>query len=269
MPLQTINAPNHPSFVSGKIADNSQSLSLESFFKEPNNSFVVHQVKGGIESETTKKEGGGEETVEFMLQFDPATGQSTRIYVRTIDVPGDDDNKPGKGLSFDVPKELLTTNDPEKASKVATQYANVIVETALKFHEDVSPIYLACNSNYKWQALTEQKIAEAFLNRQDELQARGISVRLQGNLIFDPQKPEHSNKSASNTSQVVKSALQEKPLLPCSAVIPPLTCWISAIFNCFIVLLTQINSNKEYCIKTIICKNQFLTKLYKIAINGK
>lgn len=175
-----------PSLTFSGLTKNFNSTDLVNFLKDSNKNFVAHQVKSGIEIEKSKKSDGGEISVEFMLQIDPATGQSTKIYIRTIDEPGGGSDQ-DKGLEFGIPKELLSTDDPELADKVATQFANMLAEVALQYQKDGSPLFISDSNHFKWEELTDAKTKEAFLDRADELRARNISVYLKGNLIFSPQ----------------------------------------------------------------------------------
>src|SRR5690606_38596285 len=76
------------SITSSGSTNNLNYGNLSNFLKQPNNNFVAHQIKSGTEFEISKKADGGEQKIEFMLQVDPTTGQSTKVYVRTLDEPG-------------------------------------------------------------------------------------------------------------------------------------------------------------------------------------
>tara|TARA_R110002110_G_scaffold33533_1_gene114710 strand:+ start:28133 stop:29074 length:942 start_codon:yes stop_codon:yes gene_type:complete len=184
---------NPTTFTSTGAQSNITNSDLQSFMEGGHADFTatqVHQVKSGIETETKENDKGGTDTIYFRLEVDESTGESVRIYVTTVEVPDDDPNKPGgKGLSFGIPKELLYGNDPEKAEKVAIAYTNMMVETGLQFAQDGKRFDLHCPINYKWRALTEEKLAESMIRHADEFQARGIVACIEGRVIVGPAEP--------------------------------------------------------------------------------
>lgn len=148
----------------------------------------IKNISSQIRQATQQNDEGGEDTVIFQVCFDEQTGASFEIKLTVIEGEGEDDDpdNPNSGKSFglEIPRELIHTNDPEKADKIASAFANTFVDLTASLgagkHYVESP-----TMKYKWSDLLDQKMYEAFIERADEFQKMGSEVYIDGVKIID------------------------------------------------------------------------------------
>lgn len=148
----------------------------------------IKNISSQIRQATEKNDDGGEDTVIFQVCFDEQTGASFEIKLTVIEGEGDDDDpdnpNSGKGFGLQEPKELMRTNDPEKADKIASAFASTFVDLSTTLgagkHYVNSP-----TMRHKWSDLLDQKMYEAYMNRAEEFQNMGSEVYMDGVKIID------------------------------------------------------------------------------------
>lgn len=140
-----------------------------------------------IITEKKKTDKGDTETTSFNLVFDPETGASTKILISSYKEQNEGSGG-NKGsyvhvCRYGVPEELLTTNDPALADKVAKQYTNMIAENTLFGTKRGGVANIDVAGDFKWKDLTNQKMKEAFQVHAEAFQKKGIKVFVNGEEI--------------------------------------------------------------------------------------
>lgn len=178
----------------------------------------IKNISSQIRQATEQNDDGGEDTVIFQVCFDDQTGASFEIKLTVIQGEGDDDDpdnpNSGRGFGLQEPKELMRTNDPEKADKIASAFASTFVDLSTSLgggkHYVNSP-----TMRHKWSNLLDQKMYEAFMNRADEFQKMGSEVYIDGvkvidkNHTYDFRTGEKNLPQSISDDKALETALQQ------------------------------------------------------------